>query len=265
MDQSLPAPVELRLDRRVDGATIAWVIIRNEAKLNVLNTRVLDALIDSFTRLSDEATLRAAILTGGGTRAFIGGADIDEMAGLDERSAVAFISRVHGVCQAIRDLPVPVIGRINGFALGGGMEVAAACDMRIVARSARFGMPEVRLGTPSVIEAALLPGLIGFGRARRLVLLGDVVGAQEIADWGFCDELVDDADLDATVERYLAALLECGPHALRLQKELVRRWEDLPMSEAIAAGIETFGRAFRSDEPRRLMTAFQARRRARRG
>jgi enoyl-CoA hydratase/carnithine racemase len=169
------------------------------------------------------------------------------------------------VCQAIRDLPVPVIGRINGFALGGGMEVAADCDMRIVARSARFGMPEVRLGIPSVIEAALLPGLIGFGRARRLVLLGDVVGAEEIADWGFCDELVDDADLDAMVERYLSALLECGPNALRLQKELVRRWEDLPLSQAVAAGIETFGRAFKSDEPRRLMNAFQARRKARRG
>jgi enoyl-CoA hydratase/carnithine racemase len=264
MDQSLPAPVELRLDARTEG-TVVWVIIRNEAKLNVLNTRVLDALIDSFTRLGDDSALRAAVLTGGGTRAFIGGADIDEMAGLDERSAVTFISRVHGVCQAIRDLPVPVIGRINGFALGGGMEVAAACDMRIVARSARFGMPEVRLGIPSVIEAALLPGLIGFGRARRLVLLGDVVGAEEIADWGFCDELVDDADLDAMVERYLSALLECGPNALRLQKELVRRWEDLPLSQAVAAGIETFGRAFKSDEPHRLMRAFQARRKARRG
>jgi enoyl-CoA hydratase len=264
MDQSLPAPVELRLDRRADGAKIAWVIIRNEAKLNVLNTRVLEALTGTFTRLRDDAALRAAILTGGGTRAFIGGADIDEMAELDERSAVAFISRVHGVCQAIRDLSVPVIARVNGFALGGGMEVAAACDMRIVARSARFGMPEVRFGIPSVIEAALLPGLIGFGRARRLVLLGDVVSAEEIADWGFCDELVDDDALDAKVDTYLAALLECGPQALRLQKELVRRWEDLPLSQAVAAGIETFGRAFKSDEPRRLMADFQARRKARR-
>ena len=167
-----------------------------------------------------------------------------------------FISRVHGVCQAIRDLPVPVIARVNGFALGGGMEVAAACDMRIVARSARFGMPEVHLGIPSVIEAALLPGLIGFGRARRLVLLGDVVSAEEIADWGFCDELVDDDALDAKVDAS-AALLECGPQALRLQKELVRRWENLPLSQAVAAGIETFGRAFRSDEPRRLMADFR--------
>jgi enoyl-CoA hydratase len=260
MDQSLPPPVELRRDAQANGAVVAWVIVRNEAKLNVLNSRVMNGLIDTFARLADDAALRAVVLTGGGERAFIGGADIDEMAELDKRSAVAFISRLHGVCQAIRDLPVPVIARVKGFALGGGMEVAAACDLRVVARSARFGMPEVRLGMPSVIEAALLPGLIGFGRTRRLVLLGDIVSADEVAGWGFCDALVEDEALDATVGVYVAALLAGGREALKLQKELARRWEELPMSQAIAAGIETFGRAFAGEEPHRLIAAFRARR-----
>src|SRR5205823_1415281 len=145
-----------------------------------------------------------------------------EMAGLDKTKAEAFIRRLHEACQAIRDLSVPVIARISGVALGGGMEVAAACDMRVAARSARFGMPEVRLGMPSVIEAALLPGLIGWGRTRRLLLLGDLISAEEAAAWGFVDRLVDDSGLDAATDEWIEAALQAGPSALRLQKALLR-------------------------------------------
>lgn len=262
MSDKTATTVELRFEERRSEATIAWVVIRNEAKLNVLNTRVMTDLVAAFAALSANAALRAVVLTGGGQKAFIGGADIDEMVGLDKASAGAFITRLHEVCQSIRDLPVPVIARLNGFALGGGMEVAAACDMRVAARSARFGMPEVQLGIPSVIEAALLPGLIGWGKTRRLLLLGDLISAEEAARWGFLEGLVDDDALDAAVEEWLEVLLRAGPAAVRAQKALVRRWEGLPLAQAIEAGITSFRSAFEGDEPARMMREFIERREA---
>ncbi|HJO75520.1 MAG TPA: enoyl-CoA hydratase-related protein, partial [Rhodospirillales bacterium] len=111
----------------------------------------------------DDGDLRAVVLTGKGEKAFIGGADISEMADLTPETAETFITGLHGASAALRRLPVPVVARIQGYCLGGGMEVAAACDMRIASESAVFGMPEVALGLPSVIEAALFPRLIGDG------------------------------------------------------------------------------------------------------
>src|SRR6185503_218248 len=112
---------------------------------------------------------RVVVLTGAGERAFIGGADINEMAELDEESARVFISQLHEACAALRNLPVPVIARISGYCLGAGLEIAASCDLRVAADHSTFGMPEVRVGIPSVIEAALLPRLIGWGMAARLI------------------------------------------------------------------------------------------------
>ena len=113
------------------------------------------------------------------------------MAGLEDGEAArAFITLVHGCCRAVRDCPVPVIGRLGGWTLGAGLELAAACDLRIAAEHAQFGMPEVRVGIPSVVEAALLPGLIGWGRTRRLLLLGETIGAAEALAWGLVEQVV---------------------------------------------------------------------------
>lgn len=116
------------------------------------------------------------VLTGAGDKSFIGGADIREMAALTPATAETFITRLHAMCACLRDLPVPVIARINGYAIGAGLEVAAACDLRVASNSAVFGMPEVKVGIPSVIEAALLPSLIGWGRTRELLYLGENIG-----------------------------------------------------------------------------------------
>jgi enoyl-CoA hydratase/carnithine racemase len=139
--------------------------------------------------------------------------------------------------------------------------VAAACDLRIGADSAVFGMPEVRVGIPSVIEAALLPSLIGWGRTRELLLLGETIDAATALRWGLVERVVPAGELDAAVEACLAALLEAGPRAMRLQKRLIRQWEDLPASAAIAAGIDCFAQAYATDEPSRMMRAFLERRR----
>src|SRR5690606_34626511 len=123
------------------------------------------------------------------------------------------------------------------------------CDLRIAAASARFGMPEVRLGIPSVVEAALLPGLVGWGRTRQLLLLGEVYEAEEAARWGLLERVVADEALDSAVDEWVDALLLATPRAIRLQKALIRKWEDLPVSDAVRAGIDAFGSAYETDEP----------------
>lgn len=260
-------PVLLRLDDRGGGGVVAYVTVDNPRKLNTLNSRTMAALVETFDRLAaGEPRLRAVVLSGAGDRAFIGGADIGEMAAIEDPGAArAFITLIHRTCDAMRRMPVPVIAQIQGYALGAGMEVAAACDLRIASADARFGMPEVRLGIPSVVEAALLPMLIGWGRTRDLLLCGETVDAAEAARIGFVEEVAPTAAaLDEAVERRVAAIVASGPRAIRAQKALIRAWEDLPVGQAVQRGIDAFAASWESDEPKRMMAEFLAARQQRR-
>lgn len=246
---------------RVDRETgIAFITIHNESKLNTLNSALLEEFALAVEGLARDETLRAAVLTGAGERAFIGGADVDEMAQLDAISARVFIGRVHRCCDALRAAPFPVIARIMGYTLGAGLELAAACDLRVAAETAVFGMPEVKLGIPSVVEAALLPTLIGWGRTRRMLLLGETISATEAAAWGLVEMVVPAVALDLAVQSWTTSLLQAGPRAVRLQKALIRRWEELPLGQAVLAGIEAFSSAWETEEPNRMMKSFLARR-----
>lgn len=249
--------VRVALSPRPEGGMHAAVTIVRPAKLNTLTPGLMRRLIAELGSLGAREDLRAVVLTGEGPKAFVGGADIATMAAIENASgAEAFIRLVHGCCAAVRDCPVPVIARVNGWTLGAGLELAAACDLRIAAAHARFGMPEVRVGIPSVVEAALLPGLIGWGRTRRLLLLGETIDAAEAAAWGLVERVVAAEALDAAVEEWVAHLCAAGPQAIRTQKALIRRWEDLPVGDAIAAGIPAFASAWRTDEPQRMMRGF---------
>jgi enoyl-CoA hydratase len=247
--------VQVDIESRETGA-VARVTIDNAAKLNVLGSALVAELIAKVTALGAREDLRAVVLTGAGRRAFVGGADVREMAQLDAAGAREFITGLHRMCAALRELPMPVIARINGHALGAGLEVAAACDLRVATAHAVFGMPEVKVGIPSVIEAALLPGLIGWGRTRELLLLGESIDAQTALRWGLVQRVVPVDGLDVAVEGCLTSLCNAGPHAVRLQKKLIRRWEDLPLGAGVAAGIDCFAEAYATDEPARLMQAF---------
>ncbi len=253
---SLSAKIELDLQQRWPNGCVARVTIHNESRRNALTSALMADLAGVFCKLAANEALRAVVLTGAGEKAFCGGVDINEMAALKPEDARTFITRLHSVCQAIRDLPVPVIARIQGYALGGGMEVAAACDLRIAGSSVRFGMPEVRLGIPSVIEAVLLPRLVGWGWTRRLVLLGEVISAQQALDIGFVERLVEDGELDRALEEWLTMLLRAGPMAIRQQKALVQKWEDSSIGESIRLGIEAFHKAYEGGEPQRMMRDF---------
>jgi enoyl-CoA hydratase len=250
-----------RIHRRTEargGGRIAFLAVDNPGKLNVLDPALAAELLAAIEMLAHDEALRAVVLSGAGERAFIGGADIRAMAGFDKESAAAFITLLHRICAALRGLPVPVIARIRGFALGAGLEIAAACDLRVASTDARFGMPEVKVGIPSVIEAALLPTLIGWGRTRRLLLTGETIDAAEAERWGLVERCVPAAELDAAVEAWLDMILANGPAALRLQKALIAEWESLPLACAIERGIDCFVSAYDGDEPRRMMSDFLA-------
>ena len=251
-------------EERPQGGHIARLTIDNAAKLNTLNRALMVEIVEAIERLEVDAALRLVVLRGAGERAFVGGADITELAGLDQDSARDFITLVHRCCDGFRRLAVPVIARIDGYALGAGLELAAACDLRVASERALFGMPEVRVGIPSVVEAALLPLLIGHGRARRLLLTGETIGAEEALDWGLVDAVAPPDELDAAVERFAAAILAGGPRAIRSQKALILEWEDLSASAAIARGIDALVEAYATDEPRRMAEARRAAMRARR-
>jgi enoyl-CoA hydratase/carnithine racemase len=249
------ARVDVRLDQRA-GGTIAYLTIDNGAKLNTLDRALMSDFIGEVGALGARADLRALVLSGAGNKAFIGGASIPEMAALNRDSARDFITLVHRTCDCLRRLPVPVIARIDGYTLGAGLEVAVSCDLRVATTRAKFGMPEVKVGIPSVVEAALIPPLIGFGRARELLMLGEIIDAETALRWGLIERLVQPAALDREIESIIAALLAAGPQAVRRQKALMQQWERLPTDAAIAAGIDAFARAFETDEPKRMLSAF---------
>ncbi len=264
MENSDDRKIRVRLDERKAGV-VAYLTIDNARRLNAMNGALMDEFAAALAELGGDERLRAIVLAGAGSKAFIVGADINEMAGLrDAGEAKAFIARLHRCCDAIRGLPVPVIARIQGFCFGAGLEIAAACDVRIAAEEASFGMPEVKLGIPSVIEAALLPLLVGWGRTREILFLGDTFTAGDALAWRLVEHVVPTADLDRTVEAWIGRLLTSTPRAVRLQKRLIRQWEDLPLAAAIAAGIDAFAAAYETDEPAVAMREFLARK-ARKG
>src|SRR5205807_8810142 len=239
-----------------DPRGVVRLSICNAGSLNILGSAVIDAVREGLEQLARDRTIRVLVLAGQSEKSMIGGADIKEMAALEQKSAEAFISRLRDLCEAVRAFPAPVIARMPGWCLGGGLEVAAACDFRVAAHDAKFGMPEVKVGIPSVIHAALLPRLIGWGRARWLVMTAENIDAPTALAWGLIDVVAPEGGLDAAVERTVKALLECGPEALRSQKALLRQWEELPLKESINLSIGVFGRSFLTDEQRRLMQGF---------
>ena len=248
-----------RVETRGDAGRVAYVTVNNPGERNALGRKGKEALIAAFRELAGDEALRVAVLTGAGDRSFIAGANLKEMAEVDWKDAEDISTKTHLACDAIRRLPVPVIARVNGYCLGAGMELAASCDMRVGVDTAKFGMPEVRFGIPSGMEACLLPGLIGWGKTRELVLTGELVDAQEAHRCGFLDRLVAPAALDAAVEKWVAAILAAGPRAVRLQKRLVQDWERMSIIDAVRQGIAAIVEARKTDEPQRLMRAFAER------
>jgi len=245
------------------GGLVARVTIDNPKKLNIFSPETLKGFHQAIKKLESNPQIRAVVITGAGEKAFIGGAELETLGSLEPASARAFITLIHDACAAVRDCPVPVIARVNGWCLGAGLELAACCDLRIAASTAAFGMPEVRLGIPSVVEAAMLPRLVGAGRARWLVMTGETIGAAEAMVWGLVEKIFSYEELDIQINKTLDAILAGDPAAMRAQKRLCKLWEEAPLAESVRLSIDEFAKSYESGEPRRLIDAFRANRKAR--
>lgn len=218
---------------------IARIFLNRPQKVNALDSALLDALVEALRQVDE--TIRVVVLGGRG-KAFCAGADVNELRSLTPDGARAFITRVHRACDAVRKLPMPVVARLHGAVVGAGLELAASCDLRVAARGTRFAMPEVRLGIPSVVEAALLPRLMGSGRAAWLVLTGEAIDAEQAREWGLVESVAE--DVDRAVSQVVDSLLAGDAAALRTQKELLQMWQEQPLGVSVPASIERFAQAY---------------------
>jgi enoyl-CoA hydratase len=245
-----------------DGGIAAYVTYDYARRLNVLTPAAIKDLTETFEALATQDDLRVVVFGGAGGKAFIGGADINHMATMRHPDdGRAFITMVHKLCQSIRDCPVPVICRLEGYTLGAGLEVAAACDIRISSDDAHFGMPEVKVGIPSVVEAALLPRLIGWGRTSWLLMAAENIDAATADRWGLVEQIVPAAKLSEAIDRCVHSIVDGTPKAVRHQKRLMRRWERLSLDEAVQAGIDAFAQSVGEGEHIERMAAFVNRKR----
>jgi len=249
------ARIAVDIETRDEGR-IARVTLENAAKANCLTSELVTELGNVFRRLAGDADLRVAILTGEGPRSFMAGANLQELRHFDENSARTYITALTATNRAIRDLPVPVVARINGACMGAGLEVAVSCDIRIAGDNARFAMPEVLFDLPSVVEAALLPRLIGWGRTCWFLYRGDAIDAATALQWGMVEKAVPAGELDAAVAETVDRFMANGPVGMRQQKKLMRAWEHLPLEDGILAGIDSLSAAFRDGTPGARMAKF---------
>ena len=238
------------------GRMVATVTVDNQEQRNALGNAGKRELAEAIERVSRIDGLRVVILTGAGGKSFIGGANLKEMSSFVRHDASEGPALTHRICDAIRRTPVPVIARINGWCLGAGLEIAASCDMRAAADSARFGMPEVLFGLPSGMEACLLPQLIGWGKTRELVFTGRHIGCDEARACHLVERVAALDRLDDAVEEWVGAILNAGPDAIRAQKELIRDWERMSIADAVQQGVRAVAAAHGSDEATNLMNAF---------
>ena len=245
----MAAPLTLQ---RVGAAV--WCTLERPP-LNLFEPTLIQAVRDAFTELAADRATRVAVIVGSG-RAFTAGMDVRILRDLDTGRARELITSLHDAIAAVHQAPFPVIAAVNGACLGAGFELALACDMRVAAASATFGLPEVRVGVPSVIQAALLPPMIGPGRAAEMLLTGAPVTAAQALDWGLVNRVVPDDRLRSAADELVAAILASGPEAIRLQKELIVRWRQTDLPTAVRYGVNAFAAAYATAEPREGMTAY---------
>jgi enoyl-CoA hydratase len=232
----------------------AWVTL-DRPPLNLIVPELIAELRAAFDALARDASVRAAVVTGAG-RAFTAGMQVQVLRDLTPATAKALITSLHEAIHAVHDAPFPTVAMVNGPCLGAGFELAMACDLRVAAAGAQLGLPEVKVGAPSLIEAALLPALVGPGRAAEMLLTGDSVTAEQALAWGLVNRVVPAAELTSATAALVDKILACAPPAIRLQKELIVRWRGTDLASAIRIGIDAFARNYETGEGREAALAF---------
>lgn len=242
---------------------VATVTINRPKSLNSLNRATVRELAAALEEISRRDDVGAVLLTGAGDKAFVAGADISEMRGYTAVEAFEFALFGQGVLEFIERMPQPVIGVINGYALGGGCELAMACDILVASEGARFGQPEVNLGIiPGYGGTQRLPRLVGRNRAKELVLTGEMIPAQRAYEIGIVNRVVPQAGLMDAAREIAEKILSKGPVAVRTAKMAMNRGLDLDLGNACALEANAFGLAFSTEDRSEGMNAFLEKRKA---
>jgi enoyl-CoA hydratase len=240
---------------------IARVTINRPDKLNALNGTVIAELDEAVERVGANRAIQAVLLTGAGAKAFVAGADIGEIGGQGAMDGQARALTGQRMMRRLEQCGKPVVAAVNGFALGGGCELAMACHLRVASETARFGQPEVKLGIgPGYGGSVRLPRLVGRGRALELLLTGAMIDAQEALRIGLVNRVVPADQLLAESERLLRSILENGPLAVRACLELVDAGLDMTVDEALRLEAAYFGLLSATTDMREGTTAFMEKR-----
>ena len=242
---------------------IAYVTVNRPKVLNALNMATMEELRSSFAGIKEDHAVRVAIMTGAGDKAFIAGADIGELAKHDPVSAKQYTHRGQSVLDLIENLGKPVIACINGFALGGGCEIAMACTMRLASENAKLGQPEVKLGImPGYGGTQRLPRLVGKGIAMQLVLSGDMISAQEAYRIGLVNEVVAPAELVPRAEAIAQKIVANAPLAVQYAMEAVNKGMEMTLAEGLYLEATLFAICCATEDKKEGTTAFLEKRQA---
>jgi enoyl-CoA hydratase len=242
---------------------IAFVTINRPDKLNALNDQVMLELADAAERIATEGEIQGAILTGAGPKSFVAGADIGDLSRQGPFDGKARAQRGQAVLRRLETCGKPVIAAINGFALGGGCELAMACHIRIASENAKFGQPEVKLGiAPGYGGTQRLPRLVGKGVALQLILTGEMIDAQEAYRIGLVNKVVPAADLLLESEKMMRGILAMGPLAVRLALEAVDQGLEMTLDEGLLLEANHFGLLAATADMKEGTTAFLEKRAA---
>jgi len=242
----------------VDDAAVRWITIDRPEAANALT---LDDLRHLTSAVQDvDASTRAIVFTGAGDRAFCAGMHLDTFRGLDPESARGVITHVGEFLAAVRRSQAVTAVMLNGACLGVALELALACDLRVARSGVMVGLPEVKLGIPSVVDAALLPAYVGLSRAREMILTGDSVAVEELGA-SFANRIVASSELRSVTEMLLASVLAHTSTVIAAQKSLFETWLNAGIAESVATSIEVFGDVFADPTTGEAVESYRSRRR----
>ncbi|MFW6124347.1 MAG: enoyl-CoA hydratase/isomerase family protein [Acidobacteriota bacterium] len=236
---------------------VGWVIINRPDKLNALNQETINELHQAFLSFEEDSKVKAVLLTGSGEKAFVAGADIKELSGLDLSSGKKYVLEGQRLMNLIENFNKPVIAVINGFALGGGTEIALACHIRIASDNAKMGQPEVKLGLiPGFGGTQRLPRLVGKGTAMEMILSGKNIDAQEAYRIGLVNQVVSQEELKPTCKKLALMIAANGPKAVDYAIQSINRGLDKPLNEGLLLEAELFGKTCDTEDSKEGTQAF---------
>ena len=236
---------------------VSTITINRPKSLNALNTEVFDELIPLLENIRQNEDIRVLIITGAGEKAFVAGADISELAELNALQGKYFVKKGHDCMAKLQDLPIPVIASVNGFALGGGLELALACDFIYASENAKFGLPEITLGIiPGFGGTQRLARIVGKSIAKEMIFTGKTISAEEARELGFVNKVLPQSALFEESRKTAKSIVQKGKFSLNAAKQAVNRGADVDLRTGCSIEIDAFGLCMASEDAREGTAAF---------